>query len=93
MIGIVIRKEKDRREEKMNNSIKKCQYCKKPLERVKCPSFFEVEGIILSNIVSFLCSFKKKKKSLICNNKDCIGYLDGCLFKGGEKYMYEYKFF
>ena len=77
----------------VNSDTQLCKYCHKPLEKVECSkfndsseydiSFHEFFTFILWFISLFIDSYKKKLKEhkfkITCTNKDCIGYLDGCM--------------
>jgi len=77
----------------LNKKEKSCQYCHKKLERIECSKFdniseydisiHEVITFVFWLISLFISSYKKKleehKFKITCINKDCIGYLDGCM--------------
>ena len=78
---------------KENSRVLLCQYCRKKLEKVECSKECDdsEDGMDIHEIVTFvfwiislfISSYKKKleehKFKITCINKDCIGYLDGCM--------------
>ena len=80
-------------DKKEDNSVKSCQYCHKKLEKVECSrfnnsseydiSFHEIVTFVFWFVSLFIASYKEKLKAhkfkITCTNKDCIGYLNGCM--------------
>jgi len=83
----------DKSNKNENRTVLLCQYCHKKLKKVECSkfnddtesdvSFHEVVTFLFWVLSLFIVSYKKKleehKFKITCVNKDCIGYLDGCM--------------